>query len=189
MVEEQIKLPHKLDSEITNHKRAWATSVAVRMADEGIPIGAIVRSVRVSSDVVRPALKAAQERGFILTIPRDDWPPGTRRSARVPDCVPVDISTDTLVSTLMRVFKVTPAQATILAQLLKRPEVTKSALHLCVQREGNEITDPKIVDVLICHLRKRLPADVKIETIWGRGYYLSPSCKAAALARIDKVAG
>lgn len=179
-----IVIPPKVE-EIHHHKRLWARSMAIRMADEGIPIGAIIRVIRQPSDFVRPVLKEAQAKGLILTIPRDDWPPGSRRSERVPDCVPVDIETETLVSTLMRVFKVTPAQSMILAQLLKRSEITKSALHQCVQRDGSEPTDPKIVDVLVCHLRKRLPGDIKIETIWGRGYYMSPSSKALAMRRIE----
>ena len=41
----------------------------------------------------------------------------------------------------------------------------------------------KTVDVIICHLRKKLPADVRISNEWGRGYYLDPDSKAALAAR------
>lgn len=183
-MEDTITVPAKVDGEDTTQKRLWARAAAIRLADEGVPIGAIVRSLRVPYGGVRSILKDAQARGVILVIPRDDWPPGTRREERRPDCVPLETHPEAMVSTLMRVFGVTTAQATILASLLRRKEMTKSALHLCIQREGAPPTDQKIVDVLICHLRKRLPKDIKIETLWGRGYYISTHAKNIAYARL-----
>jgi two-component system cell cycle response regulator CtrA len=41
----------------------------------------------------------------------------------------------------------------------------------------------KIIDVFVCKLRKKMEIfGVKIETIWGRGYYMTPEMKAKAAA-------
>jgi two-component system cell cycle response regulator CtrA len=47
--------------------------------------------------------------------------------------------------------------------------------------------DPKIIDVFVCKLRKKLAAaqaggGEHIETVWGRGYLVRPSAEAAPLA-------
>jgi two-component system cell cycle response regulator CtrA len=47
--------------------------------------------------------------------------------------------------------------------------------------------DPKIIDVFVCKLRKKLAAaaeggDQHIETVWGRGYLVRPTGDAPALA-------
>jgi DNA-binding response OmpR family regulator len=38
-------------------------------------------------------------------------------------------------------------------------------------KKGDKIPEPKIIDVLICAIRKKLPPN-SIKTIWGRGYKL-----------------
>jgi DNA-binding response OmpR family regulator len=55
--------------------------------------------------------------------------------------------------------------------------LSKEALHRAVSRDHVE-THPKIVDVFICKARKKLiPLGIVIETVWGRGYCLTPDSR------------
>lgn len=154
--------------------------IAIRLADEGIPVRAIARSVRLASADIYEVLRDALAAGSIVEMPRDDWPVGTRRSARTAfNGTPLE-NDDALKMACVRFFKVTRLEAAILSVLLKRSEVTKTQLHLVVEQnrpsEGREETDIKMVDVIICHLRKKLSRHgIKIETIWGIGYLVSPA--------------
>lgn len=162
--------------------RVWH-NVAVRLADEGVPVRAIMRSLMLPYDEVREVLEAASDRGLIVAIPRDEWPPGMRRDERMPDTVPLEFEDEHMTMLVMRTFKFTTAEAKMFVVLLRRPEVTKGTLHTAIQRDPSGAEEPseiKIVDVYICKLRKKLPPDIHIETIWGRGYALPHVCKAEA---------
>ena len=66
--------------------------------------------------------------------------------------------------------------------LLKREEADKETLHFVIETQralrrtrpdSVESTDVKMVDVVICKLRKKLKlVNAKIDTLWGHGYYL-----------------
>ena len=66
--------------------------------------------------------------------------------------------------------------------LLKREEADKETLHFVIETQralrrtrpdSVETTDPKMVDVVICKLRKKLrPLGINIQTLWGHGYYI-----------------
>src|SRR5437899_188825 len=58
-------------------------AVAVRLADEGIPVLVIARATRLPSTEVYQALRDAISRGSILEMPHDDWPPNSLRSNRL----------------------------------------------------------------------------------------------------------
>lgn len=157
-------------------------NVVVRLADEGVPIRAIVRSLMLPYEEVREILNEASARGMIVAIPRDEWPPGTRRDERQPDTVPLEFEDAHMTMLAMRTFTLTPAEAKIFVVLLRRPEVTKGTLHSAIERDNNteEPSQIKIVDVFICKLRKKLPEAIVIKTIWGRGYFITPEGKAEA---------
>ncbi len=65
--------------------------------------------------------------------------------------------------------------------------VTRDRIHGAVYalRHDDEIADIRIIDVFVCKLRMKLARhDIKIDTIWGRGYVMP---KAAA-AKWDALA-
>ena len=49
--------------------------LAARLADEGVPICAIARALKIPSDDVRETLQDALGEGVIVEYPREDWPP------------------------------------------------------------------------------------------------------------------
>lgn len=154
--------------------------IAVRLADEGIPVRAIARATRLQSEDVYTILRDALASGQIVELPKDDWPPGSRRNERTAfNGTPFE-DDDTLKFACALFFKVTRLEAAILGVLIKRNEVTKAQLHLVIEQnrpsEGREETDPKMVDVVICHLRKKLnPSKLVIKTVWGIGYLMPPA--------------
>lgn len=168
--------------------RLWH-HIAVRLADEGVPIKAMARSLFVSYTELMDHLKEAKDHGMILTIPRDDWPVGSRREDRLPDALPLEMEDTQMTLLAGRVFGLGPAIARMLVVLLRRAEMTKQALHLATQGEaGTKGGDAhiKTVDVQIHKLRQKLtPHGIIIETIWGRGYYVPKESKALAFKVMD----
>ncbi len=169
--------------------------IVVRLADEGIPVRAIARAVSISSTNIYEMLRDALAAGMIVEMPKDDWPPGSRRDARLAfNGTPLE-NEDTLKVACARLFRATRLEAAILAVLLKRSEVTKTQLHLVIEQtrpnENRDATDPKMVDVVICHLRKKLkPHNITIKTIWGTGYLIpAPDREKAATALIEVTNG
>lgn len=170
--------------------------IVVRLADENIPIRAITRSLKIETDIVRDTIRNAIARGTITAMPRDDWHPGPK------GVQPAEVRTqkmhdDDMTFNCIRRFKVTQVQAALLVLLLKRDEVTKAMLHQSIEHlrmtrsatvNYMEETDPKMVDVVICNMRKKLKLHgIKIETSWGRGYYISPDMRERAKKLIAEV--
>jgi DNA-binding response OmpR family regulator len=154
-----------------------------------VPVCAIARILQTPSALIRTILRRAVVKGDLLDVPREDWTPGQTRDQHSPDAVRYSFRDDNFVALLMRSFTgLTSSTATVLAMLLRRTEVLKSALHASVQRhdgESREKTQIKIVDVYICKLRKVL-ADygLTIRTLWGQGYCLDAEVKARIFGRL-----
>lgn len=52
---------------------------------------------------------------------------------------------------------------------------SKVAIYADLYDERDESPDPKIIDVIVCRLRKKfLRYGVQIKTVWGRGYKFTP---------------
>jgi hypothetical protein len=78
--------------------------------------------------------------------------------------------------------------------LLRFDHADKDKLHAVVEAQRQkralrpdkqELTDKKIVDVIICKLRKKLVAHNEnfiLKTAWGSGYFFEQSVKKAILA-------
>ena len=159
----------------------------VRLADEGVPIGAIARITKLPPTDFRPVLKDALANGRIIEMPREDWPPLARRSDRVPG-VSEDSGRraqarhridddDMMLLALNSAFRTTRLQSKVLLRLLRRGLCPMKMLHDTIEdNRGNpaEPTQDKIVAVTICHLRKKLkPFDIKIITHHSSGYSIS----------------
>lgn len=170
---------------------AWVQQIMVRLADEEIPVGAIARATKRPADEVRDILHDAVARGAIIRIPRPDWHPLPRGERTVLSAVE-KLSDDTILHVCIRLFKITRLQASLFTLLIKRNEVTKEMMHHAIEQrrvktaKACEETDPKMVDVVVCHLRKRLKAiPLEIKTLWGCGYYMSPVDRRTANEMIN----
>lgn len=74
----------------------------------------------------------------------------------------------------------TAHEARIFGLLANREMATKEQLLLAMYSHlasPDDVPELKIVDVFICKLRKKLPAAVKVVTIWGMGYSLDAASR------------
>lgn len=82
-------------------------------------------------------------------------------------------------------FGLTKTEARFLGFLAKR-DIAQSvnAIHAAIYGERPECDQPeiKIINVVICNMRKRLGNPDAIVTVWGAGYSLSPEMRDAAIA-------
>lgn len=173
--------PQEVSLQMPPHLEA----VAIRLADEGLPIAAAARALRIDSDTLREFLHEAVVDGRLLRVTRDDWPPGCERADRRPD-YPTKIVEDRVSLLCVRVFRVTVKEAMLLAALLRRPEATKEQLLGFMYGAAEDLPELKIIDVFVCKLRKELVKHgLDIQTIWGRGYFISPEHRAAAMKLLE----
>lgn len=167
------------------HPKPFSHEVAVNLAHEGVPVRAIARSIRTPGEEVYEILKAAVGDGRLVEIPRDDWPAGARRERTPAERVVLGLDDTTLQMTCSSFFKLTRLQAAVFATLIRRPSVTKEQLHQAIEnnRDANQDpTDMKMVDVVICHIRKKVKVhQLEIGTIWGIGYNMAADHRASAL--------
>ncbi len=172
-----------------------AATVAVNAANEGIPVAAIGRILNTPFGDILETLREQKDLGRLIDMPRSDWPPGTRVADRLPALsLPND---DDLSFMCKKTYKLTGLEASFLVVLLKHKHVEKTRLHNIVENQramratqpnNKDATDPKMVDVMICKLRKKLKVidkDLKIETIWGGGYYIEAAMKPRIVAYAD----
>lgn len=179
--------PHNLDS--------ICYYIAVRLAAESVPVNVVARGLSIPADEIREALDYALETGDITEMPAPDWPPTARRADHLPPAVAAARDIDLMIS-CMRAFKVTKLMASFMMVLLKREEADKAVLHRVIEAQrasrtsrpdSTEETDPKMVDVVICNLRKKLkPYGLTIQTLWGHGYFIDAEGRKAALALVEK---
>lgn len=72
-------------------------------------------------------------------------------------------------------YGLTRQEARVFGVLVSRPLATKSAIMAALYDErGADWAEPKIVDVLVCKIRKKLaPFGIEILTRWGEGYFIA----------------
>jgi two-component system cell cycle response regulator CtrA len=78
------------------------------------------------------------------------------------------------------IFGLTGSEEKVLSLLGARDVASKQQIMtvLMVDRGGDEEPEIKIVDVFVCKIRKKLkPFGVAIDTVWARGYRLTPENK------------
>lgn len=153
-------------------------ATAIRMADEGIPVRVIARATQLPSSEIYETLRDAINKGLIVAMPRDEWPPGSTRGSRFPFAATILEDDEALKIACALCFKTTPLEASIFICLLRRKIATRDQLHTAAEQgrpgEHRDTTQEKIIDVVICKLRKKLARrDILIDTVWATGYTLT----------------
>jgi hypothetical protein len=176
------------------HPARLAADIAVSLADEGVPVRAIARSIRLPGEDVYELLKAAIDAGRLIELPKDDWPPGARNNRSQAEKRVLSYSDETLHLACANRFKLTRLQAVVFVAMLRRGEASKTYLHNAIENNRDDNADPtdqKMVDVVVCHIRRKLKDNnVNIDTIWGVGYAMRVDARNHALAVMaDHIAG
>lgn len=169
---------------------AMRSHIVIRLADEGVPVAAIARVVKRTYNEVASIIDGALSQALIVTRPPADWPPGKIRYT--PPAV-TEIREQRTFGGLKHSERQIPfalhlsaKEETLLAALMLRPQLaTKNFLHHALYGlDPSGGAEPKIVDVFLCKIRRKLePHGIAIETMWGKGYALP----AASLARIAEM--
>lgn len=159
----------------------------VSLADEGVPLRAIARATHTPSEDVYEVLKEAMQDGSLIELPQSDWPPGSlRRSRKQPGQSLLNLDDHTLRIACAKVFQMTRLQAAVFVAILRRPEITKDQVHTAIEATRSPTSDPtdqKMIDVVICHIRKKTKDHgIALKTIWGQGYALPNAEREKALA-------
>jgi len=84
--------------------------------------------------------------------------------------------------------ELTPAEQRVFNCLMKHDRPSTEMLHHAAQRPGaTDATDPKIVCVFVCRVRKKLqPIGAKIQTDWWHGYYITPDDKEKVRRHVEQ---
>jgi hypothetical protein len=145
--------------------------IAVRLADEGVPLAVIARAVQVRSEDLRQELEKARENGRLLDMPRRDWWPHDCRSRRV-----VAEDRDQQQAAIQVIFGATRTEASLLMELVRQGS-------LCRARYPSQ----GAVDVHVFNLRRRLaPHDIAIISVHGHGYRLNGEDRARLMVMIER---
>ena len=138
--------------------------------------------MQVPLPAVNETIAAALAAASILESPPPDWPPGQPSSQRNGHR---SYSKGELVVALQHLIGITHQQALLLSVLIKKPRATKDVLHAAAQSISERQTKPKLIDVVIHKLRRRMARHgYRVMTIWGGGYYLYPEDRKAILDAI-----
>lgn len=72
-------------------------------------------------------------------------------------------------------WRLTSAEARVFAHLMTREMATKESIMAALYSDrADDQIEPKIVDVFVCKIRKKLrPFGIQIDTVWGKGYALA----------------
>ena len=178
------------DPEFLDDLQAHTAGLA---AVEGIPVAAIARILQQPFSLVHDTLKDLRARGVITQIPKSDWKPSDFIDERSP-CFNTRMTEKDIMIACQKEFRLTKLKAGFLSMLLRHPHVTREQLHSVIETQRSSrgaqpdnTTDPKMVDVVICNLRKDLKkADptVKVLTVWGQGYYIEQKVRSYVLEKI-----
>src|ERR1700691_5180813 len=87
-----------------------------------------------------------------------------------------------LAATPPPMFGLTTQEAVMFGVLLKTANPRKSTfMTVLYSDEADDPPDEKIIDVMICNIRKKLePYDITINTNWGEGFSMPDESKARA---------
>jgi DNA-binding winged helix-turn-helix (wHTH) protein len=167
-------------------------TVVVRLADEGMPIRAIARSLQISSENIREVLGEAVRTGDLLAVPKDDWPAKVVRENRGPcalhyetiDTVLRLYDEEALILHIGYLFGLSPMQAIALLQFLRKSEVSRDRLHAVMDARRSSPGNIKIVDVVLWALRRKLKPffdDQRvIVNVMEQGYLMIPQYRKRA---------
>ena len=77
---------------------------------------------------------------------------------------------------VVRLFNLTYREMQLCTILASRVSVSKEHIYTVMYNGLGEV-ELKIIDVFVCKVRRKLPSDIEILTIWGRGYSMPPASR------------
>lgn len=180
------------------HCGSHSTSDVVTVfARQGIALTTIARAMALPVNRVEFMCQRAHQNGELQMIPPIS--PTDTRGALMSEVsnlrVQLDdaqafireLSNQDYVETFVGVARMTRSEAKVAATIAKQGRATKAAIYHVLYGgfDDDHLREPKIVDVLVCKVRKKLKLHgIEIDTVWGVGY----SMTSEAIARLNALA-
>lgn len=178
------------------NQRLSTNSVVLAFARLGTAVDTMARALTVPASRIREICAKAVAAGEIAAPPPDTS--GDVRGSMQVEIANLRDKVDELKEKLLAadirtqessvwigLFGLTKSEAKLVHELVEHGRRSKDQLYFALYGGVDDAPDPKIVDVLICKFRKKLPADVTVDTIWGFGYEMTASNRAAMRAMIE----
>jgi DNA-binding response OmpR family regulator len=161
--------------------------IAIRLANEGVPVQAIARATGWSYADLYAQLQTAQAEGSLVDLPAVDWPAGYSREQKLLHLSHSVLNNKAdLEKAIRRVFHIPPRLAQILLLLLQQPEVHRDRLaQLTYATTGLS----NVTSVHVSYLRSKLQKfGLTVQTVYGYGYRMPPEHQRKALNLIFNTA-
>jgi two-component system cell cycle response regulator CtrA len=174
---------------MTRDARHSTSDVVTVFARHGIAISTIARAMALPVDRVEGMCLRAHGNGELQMMPPAT--PDDPRHALLSELTNLRAQLDDAqmqireltsvrelgVETYVGVAQMTRKEAVVAAAIVKYGHASKSSIYHALYGglDIDEQREPKIVDVFVCKIRKKLrPFGVEIDTQWGVGYKMSP---------------
>lgn len=160
--------------------------IVIRLAQEGVPVGAIARALLMYEDEVVAIVDAAVESGAVFASPASDWPEGSRVRDRRPTSPPLDLGEMNAADVLQLHHHVRPGVAKFIGLLLQRGFATTADLVVVIGAKGRA---PKNIKTYACQARRLLREayGVDVRSVWGAGYAIADQDREKVVAGIVRV--
>lgn len=172
--------------------REYTTSnIVTGFARFGVPLETIACAMVVPVDQVEVIARRAKERGEIEMLPPRC--PKDTRSALQSEVANLRAALSDVQYLLAEIgnkkiadymnylganTRFTRHEAMIVNELARDGRVSKERLYFALYgSDVGEAPMPKIIDVFICKLRKKLPHNVTVDTVWGHGYEMTATSR------------
>lgn len=170
------------------------SGICVRLADEGVPIAAIARSLKIPAASFRPVLQEAVLQGVLINTPREDWSTRARES-REPEMKLQSVHTqpdDLLYIAMNKAFGCTQLESKVLLHMIRKGQSTREGIKDAVEatRGGKEPAEYSMLNVILYRVRKKLePFGMSIQTVHAQGYLMSNADRDTAQRMIQNAIG
>ena len=172
------------------HRNYTGREVVLALARHGVAISTMSRALLLGEVQVTAWCNHAFEVGELIRMP--PAVPEDIRGAMATELVHLraqlseandliremrTVDTD-VTDALQGVARMSHGEAVVLASIVRHGRVSKQRLYNALY--GNHANpdatpDPKIIDVFICKIRRKLePHEIEIGTLWGWGYQMTP---------------
>jgi hypothetical protein len=188
---------------VTRNAMHSTEDVVTVFARQGIAISTIARAMAIPVDRVHGMCRRAIEASELQMMPPAT--PDDPRHALLSELTNLRAQLDDAqqevrsftdakevgIDTYTGIAKMTRKEAAVVAAIARYGRATKPAIYHALYGGlgDDDQREPKIVDVFVCKVRKKLlPFGISIGTIWGTGYSMAPADVEALqeLARVQQ---
>lgn len=166
--------------------RHTTTDVIIVFARQGIAMTTIARAMAISPSVVENVCRRANDHGELQMIPA--MTPDDTRHSLLSELTNLRAQLDDAQYTLREMHEaarfesdsfhgvagLSKSEAKIVSAIVRHGTISKSGLYFALYGNADDAPEPKVIDVLMCKIRKKLGLHgISVVTHWGSGFGMS----------------